>query len=239
MIFRYLLIILCGLSNVHAEEIKVAVGMSLPPYTIQEKNSGKELDIVMQALTRAGYTMKPVYLPFGRISAAIHRGEVDAAMTVNEGMGIQDIFFSENHINYHNVAVTLSKYHFKIDRVEDMASYSVVAFQNAKAYLGDAFKNMADHNAYYNEYAQQVQQNIMLYAERVQVVISDRHIFDYYNKEAKQRGANIDQNVTYHEIFPEIPYKVGFRQQVHRDAFNVALAQMRRDGSYSAIMKKY
>ncbi len=221
-----------------AKEIKVAVGLSLPPYVIQEKNAGMELDIVAQCLAEAGHTMKPVYLPFARVPVAMQDGEVDAAITVNESTGIK-ASYSDSHISYQNFAISLAKNNFKISSVEDLGKHSVAAFQNATLYLGDKFKKMAEGNKAYAEHAQQVKQNMLLYSGRVDLVVGDRNIFKYYNADTKKEGMDVSQAVTYHEIFPPTPYKVAFRDAALRDAFNAALKKMRADGRYDSVMKKY
>jgi polar amino acid transport system substrate-binding protein len=224
---------------VHGKEIRVAVGQSLSPYIIQEKNAGVELEIVAQALANSGYAMKPVYMPFGRIPQTMRRGDVDAAMTLTENVDVGKAYFSDSHIFYQNVAISLHKNGYKIDSAQDLGAHSIVAFQNAAQYLGDKFRAMAEGNKRYGEYAQQVQQNMMLYAGRVDVVVADRNIFNYNNIEAAKRGVNVSQAVIYHEIFPFTPNKVAFRDEEMKNAFNIALMKMRSDGSYDAIMKKH
>lgn len=234
-------IIFClGLTGwVQAREVKVAVGLSLPPYVIQEKNTGMEFDVVAQALADAGHTMKPVYLPFARVPLAMQGGEVDAAMTTNESSSIKAAHFSDSHIAYQNFAISLKKNDLKIGAVEDLGKHSVAAFQNATQYLGDKFKKMAEGNKRYTEYAQQVKQNQMLYAGRVDVAVGDRNIFNFYNADARKEGSDVAQAVSYHEIFPPTHYKVAFRDEAMRNTFNAALKKMRSDGRYDAIMKKY
>ncbi|MBV8464444.1 MAG: transporter substrate-binding domain-containing protein [Burkholderiales bacterium] len=230
--------LLCLPLWVAARDIKVAVGLSLPPYVLETSNAGMELDVVSTALADTGNHLNPVYLPFARVPLAIERGEVDAAITVNEASGIKAAF-SDSHIVYQNFAISLHKNAFHIHSVNDLAGRSIAAFQNAKRYLGGAFSAMADANPAYEEYAQQVKQNMLLYSGHVDVVVADRNIFRYFNAEAGKRGIDVNQAIDYHEIFPPTYYKVAFRDPTLRDAFNAALKKMRADGRYEAIMKKY
>lgn len=234
----FAVLLLSVVFTVQAAEIKVAVGLSLPPYVIQEKNAGIELDIVSQALAESGATIKPVYLPFSRVPVAFKQGEVDAAITTNENSGIQAAY-SDSHVTYQNFAISLTKNKLTIAKIEDLANHSVVAFQNATQYLGPRYKAMADANKAYSEQAQQVKQNLLLYTGRAEVVVADRNIFRYFNAEAAAQHVDVTQPVTYHEIFPPTPYKVAFRNAALRDAFNAALKKMRADGRYDAILKKY
>lgn len=235
---KLLLVLLVLCSSAYAKEIKVAVGLALPPYIIQEKNAGMEIDVVAQALADSGHTLKPVYVPMARVPVAMEDGSVDAAMTINEASGIKAAF-SDSHITYQNFAISLSKNGYKVEKVEDLGKYSIAAFQNATMYLGDKYKAMAAANKRYNELADQAKQNKMLYTGRADFVVGDRNIFNYYNADVKKEGVDVSQPVTYHDLFPPTPYKVAFRDPAIRDAFNAALKKMRADGRYDAIMKKY
>ena len=235
---KLFLVLLALSATAYAKDVTVAVGLALPPYVIQEKNAGMELDVVTQALVDAGYTIKPVYLPLARVPVAMQEGSVDAAITVNEASGIKAAF-SDSHITYQNFAISLSKNAFKAGSIEDLGKYSIAAFQNATMYLGEKYKAMAKANSHYNEYAEQVRQNKMLYTGRADFVVGDRNIFNYYNNDLKKEGTDVSPAVTYYELFPPTPYKVAFRDAAIRDAFNVALKKMRADGRYDAIMKKY
>ena len=235
---NFFLVLLILSASAYAAEVKLAVGLALPPYIIQEKNAGMELDVVTQALADAGHTVKPIYVPMARVPVAMADGSVDAATTINEASGIKAAF-SDNHITYQNFAISLSKNAFKADTVEDLGKYSIAAFQNATMYLGEKYKAMATANKRYNELADQAKQNKMLYTGRADFVVGDRNIFNYYNADVKKEGVDTSQAVTYHELFPPTQYKVAFRDPAIRDAFNVALKKMRADGRYDAIMKKY
>jgi polar amino acid transport system substrate-binding protein len=80
MIHKSWLVVICTLAlsiclavAARAGELKVAIGLSLPPYVISESNSGFELDLVREALAKAGYAIKPVYMDFGQVPDALAR----------------------------------------------------------------------------------------------------------------------------------------------------------------------
>jgi polar amino acid transport system substrate-binding protein len=220
-----------------AKEIKVAVGLALPPYVISSENKGMELDIIKETLAMNGHTVKPVYLPFARVPWSLKEGKVDAAMTINESSGIDNVFYSDNHIIYQNVAVSLAKNNFTIDTVKDLTDRSVLAFQSATLYLGDDFKNMASNNKRYKEEPRQDIQITMVYNERTEAVVMDLNIFKYYK--AKESRADVSQQVKIHTIFSPSLYKVGFRSKKLRDDFNVSLKELIVSGKHKEIIKRY
>ncbi|MFC3149923.1 substrate-binding periplasmic protein [Litoribrevibacter euphylliae] len=224
-------------SSLFADHLKLAVGLALPPYVIADNDSGMELDIVREALRLSGHTSEPVYLPFGRVPKSVEEGASDAALTVTESSGLNNVHYSDSHITYQNVAVSLAVNKFPINSVADLSSRSVIAFQDATKYLGGQFANMASSNKRYSEKAKQSKQITMLFAERVESVVMDINIFKYFR--AAEQKVKTDSDVTIHEIFEPSHYKVGFRRQQHRDDFNKGLKQLKESGQYEAILKKY
>lgn len=229
--------------SVSAQEVRVAVGMALPPYILQDTNilqatnSGMELDIAREALALKGHTITPVYLPFARVGRALTSRNVDAALTTNEGAGLENVYLSDSHIRYQNVAVSLREQGLKLSDVDDLAGYSVFAFQNATRYLGKAFADMAANSSHYFEKANQAIQIKMLFSERIDLIVLDINIFKYY----RQNETEIDTSapVTIHTLFPPTFYKVSFLDEDLRDQFNEGLAELRRTGKYDEIISRY
>ncbi len=222
-------------------DIRVAIGLSLQPYVIRDKNAGIEYDIIREALEAEGYRMVPVYVPFMRVSASFRHGEVDAAATMQEDTRIK-AYYSDSHIVYHNYAMSLARNNFRIDSIEDLASHGIDAFQNAKVFLGPRFAEAAAHSKYYAEHANQAEQNRMLHAGRADVVVADINIFKFHETELADLAAlGIDTHgrVAYHDIFPPTPYKVAFASETVRDAFNRGLAKLRKSGEYERIFERY
>ena len=220
-----------------AKEIKVAVGLALPPYVISSENKGMELDIIKETLAMTGHTVKPVYLPFARVPWSLKEGKVDAAMTINESSGIDGVFYSQSHITYQNVAVSLAKNKYTINDVAGLSNRSVLAFQSATLYLGDDFKNMASKNNRYKEEPRQDIQITMVYNGRTETVVMDKNIFKYYK--AKETRADVSQGVNIHTIFPPSFYKVGFRSKALRDEFNTSLKKLIDSGKHKEIINRY
>ncbi|WP_430460558.1 substrate-binding periplasmic protein [Thalassolituus sp. LLYu03] len=231
----WLLILLIMSGPALADTLRLAVGQSLPPY-IMADGTGMELDIVREALALRGYDIEPVFMPFQRVVDSVRQGQTEGALTVNEDSGLK-AFYSAEHIRYQNVAIALAKRRLPVHEVRDLAGYSVLAFQNARHYLGPAFGAMAAANPEYHELAQQQLQIAMLLNERVDVIVLDQNIFTYFRH---ARAAPVtDAGIEIFTLFPPTPYKVAFREAVWRDAFNSGLAELRANGRYDAILHSY
>lgn len=220
-----------------AEPVTVVIGLNLPPYVIEEDNSGFEYEIVERALALAGYEMQPVYVPYVRVPTEIERGGADAAMTINAGSGL-DLCYSDSHVAYIDYAISLAERDIRIEEVSDLGAYSVRAFHNAKMYLGEDFAAAVADNPNYVETGNQLTQNAMLFTGRIDVVVSDINIFNWLNREL-DTSIDRDKPVTLHDVFEPVVYSVGFRDAALCARFNEGLAELRSSGEYDAIVQRY
>lgn len=233
-----LMAMLCAPFAAVAEKISMVIGLALPPYVIADQDTGIELEIVRESLAYRGHELVPVYVPFWRVLSMLEQGLTDAAMTVNEDSGIRDgVFYSQPHITYQNQAISLKSRSFPIFGIEDLAPYSILAFQNARKYLGADFAAMARDNPQYQEIALQAKQVVMLYAGRIDLVVMDKNIFNYY----RQQEVRIvtDADVQRFELFPPSHYKVAFVRADWRDDFDAGLKYLHESGHYEAIVNRF
>lgn len=224
---------------VRAAEVVMAVGRSLPPYVIVDEWRGLEYDVVREALAQEGHTIKPKFMAFARLLKEMETGLVDAAMTMRPDSGVKACY-SDSHVSYRNVVITLAARDLSINRVADLAGKSVLAFQNATTYLGPEFKAMADANPHYREEARQMVQPTLLFLGRVDAVVSDRFIFGWFAADPEVRAkADTTQVVRVHPIFPPTDYHVAFRDPALCASFNRGLKKLRESGGYDRIVKRY
>ena len=226
-------------AGVWAQRTTVRVGMGLPrpPYLLDSGVEGLEYEIAEAALAAGGYNMVALVLPPARGLAMQRAGQLDALLAVDEGIG-GNSFFSEPYLSFQNVAITLASRNLPIKRIEDLADYSVAAFQNANATLGERFKAMAERNPNYTEYSRQITQANLLFSGHTDAVVLDRRIFRYFARQIDPK-VYAGQEVTIHPIFPLNPRKAVFKEATVRDGFNAGLKAIQANGVYEAIVKKY
>lgn len=218
-----------------ADEISAAVGMSLAPYIIQQDNSGMEIDIVREALAYHGHTLSLRYPPLKQVPVLYKKNVVDAALTVNEQFGL-NACLSDVAIHYQNYAITLKKSAITINSLSDLAGKKVIAFQNAKMYLGPRFSEAVEH-AHYSEIKKQANQVNRLFLERDDIAISDKNIFLYYK--SKTNKVDTSEPLVFHSIFAPSAYRVAFRDHDICNDFNDGLKQLKATGRYDEIMARY
>ncbi|MBF0205395.1 MAG: transporter substrate-binding domain-containing protein [Oligoflexia bacterium] len=229
------------LSCSYAGEIKITFGLALPPYVISESNSGLEYDIIKESLAVKGHIMKPEYVPLARIPIVLKKRTSDGAATTNPSLDLKGIFFSEAHVVYQNVAISLKKHNLVVNRTADLSNKNVIAFQNATMYLGQEFAEVIKKASSYQEIADQEKQVLSLFSDRNIVVISDINIFKFYKIKVAKNNPKIDTNIetTIAEIFPQTHYQVAFINEKIRDDFNFGLDVIKKNGRYQEIVKKY
>lgn len=232
-------VILCASvnANVYAQTLTIGIGLSKPPYVIQEKNAGAEYEIIERALNIAGYKMKPRYMPLLRITHELNGGAIDAGMNMRAHMAI-DGFFSDVVMTYQNFAVTKADSPLNLKTIADLSDKSLVAFQNAHKLLGAEFTKAVKDNKKYAEIANQALQVKMLAAGRVQIVVADFRIFLHFKKQMElEMDKTLD--VKFHRLFNPTPYRVAFRNRIIRDKFDQGIAILRETGEYDRILAKY
>ncbi|MCE2570525.1 substrate-binding periplasmic protein [Motilimonas eburnea] len=221
--------------NAVAKEIRLAVGLALPPYYLAQTESGLELEIIAAALAVKGHSLTPVFVPFARVIPSLATGLADAAAPTNEDSKYQNGFYSESHISYKNVAVSMVNKGIEIKDLSQLADYSIVAFQNASQYLPAQYQQAVANNMRYSEKSRQDLQINMLSAGRAEVIVLDLNIFKYYAKEQ-----NVDTSaMKIHRLFDRVDYKVLFNEAQLRDDFNLGLTEIRNNGLYQQILDRY
>ncbi|MCL6414401.1 ABC transporter substrate-binding protein [Aestuariirhabdus sp. Z084] len=235
-----LLGILIGCQEVAATEIKLGVRTSIAPWAIQSNNTGIELDIVRESLAFKGYQLKPVYLPPARMKRQFYDKSIDGVMLAHDSLGTDGVYYSDSHITFQNVAITLSEHGFVLNGVEDLSgrNLAIAAFPNARILLGKKFMMAVDGADSYQEIANQFAQVRMLYRRRIELIVIERQIFTYYRNKAQQIGDAL-LPVKVHSIFNPNYYNVAFHNARVRDDFNEGLRALRDSGRYQEIFDQY
>lgn len=237
VIHYFLLSALLLIQSVHAKEVTIGFGISKPPYIIEETKSGLEYEIIDQALKAAGHTLKPSFAPQTRGELYLKAKEIDGAATKRKD-SFEGFFPSDVYIHYHNFTFGLKSKPLQIKKISDLSKYSVRGFQTAKNQLGVEFKTMAEANPKYFEVANQQFQVAQLFGNRVDVIIGDELIIEFFIEKIKTEQGISDEVIKY-DIFPLSPYTVMFHDEKLRDSFNKGLAKIKSNKTYEKLLQKY
>ena len=230
-----------------AREVRVGIGFVLPPYVIRENDTGLEVEVIRRALAEAGHTAVFVYLPNLRLVLEMGRGKLDAvaanlAYDLARETG-KPAYASGPTVEFHNYAITRRADGLVIRSLDDLRGKRVLAFQNAAKYLGKEFGQVAESLECYRELADQSLHAGMLYADRTDVVISDKRIFLYWRARlagaGQCKGVDLDQPLEFHDIFPPSPRAVFFEDAGLRDEFDRGLDVLRARGELDILCRQY
>lgn len=235
-----ILLTACLAGTARAREVVLSVGTSMPPYVMSDRDMGLEVDIVREALRLAGHTVSTRYAPLARVPMQLQDGVADAALTINRETAPGLRCYSDSHITYHNVAISLAKNGFSIESLADLKGKSVTAFQRADLRLGCEYQDAIEQTSKYRETADQTIQLNLLFSGRTDVIVIERHIFRTLLYETPPSDEiDLTQEYVIHPIFPPTHYNVGFNDSGLCREFNTALRQLRSTGRYDELKAAY
>ncbi|MCX9134859.1 transporter substrate-binding domain-containing protein [Aeromonas veronii] len=235
-----LLLSLLMSTELYAKQLRVGVSFSMPPYIIDQGPRGIELDLIRSAFAGTTYEIVFEYLPVARTFRQFESGKLDAIINVTPGM-VDPALLSAPVLIFHNRVFTLNDTH--INTLDDLLPLRVVAFQRATDFLGGEFAAMANNNPRYTETAKQQAQVSLLLVGRVDAIVLDELIFQYFWAQAQNdvrlkeafRTAKIRQA----DLFPPTYCHFAFHSADARTLFDRQLEAMRKDGRYQQIFAAY
>lgn len=239
VLFLSTLVLATVLAPLAADEITFAF-RPVPPYVMVDsagKYSGIEYDLIVAALAAKGHTVKPQTMPQARLVDTFKAGGVQAAAPVLPSTASGGTL-SDSYITYNNVAMALKSSGLSIGSLADLKGLSIVAFQTANKALGPDFAAVVQGNPKYVEEAAQVTQIRLLVGKRVDVVIGESRILNYFLR-SPDTGVDPGTAVVEFKIFPPTAYRVAFANAKYAADFNAGLAAIKANGTYDAIIAKY
>jgi polar amino acid transport system substrate-binding protein len=230
------LVLVAG-SEFSAQELSIAFPADLPPWTIQDQNSGIAVDTVRESFKIMGYMLKPEYMPLKDLNRAIGLKRDGHALV--ESLFLEGAY-SKKISDFQTCLISLMPQRLAISSVSDLYDKRFVAFPNASLLFGKAFQKMAQTNRHYTEIANQEHQIVQLYNGQTDIILADKQIFLYFRKITAL--TNTSMPIMYHDVkgITEIsPAFVVFRNARFRDIFDKGLEKLKVSGEYNNIFYKY
>ncbi|WP_143764391.1 substrate-binding periplasmic protein [Cognaticolwellia mytili] len=226
-----------GSANHALHSIDMVAGLPKPPFIIEENGAGLQLDLIREAFISVNHQVNYTHLPLGRNISGFKRFNAEGIAILPSDYQHPSIFLSKPYITYQNVAVSLTDDDLSIKTIAELSGKSVIAFQNAKKFLGDEYNTSISLSTDYREIADQMQQIEMLFSRRTEVIILDVSIFKFFVK--SHVGGRYSQGYTIHPIFAERGYAAGFNTKQHRDMFDHGITLIKEQGVYQLVLDRY
>lgn len=219
-----------------AASVSVAVD-NIPPFVILDEHRGIELDIFSAAMTHRGHQVDVVYSPILRARMLLEKHRVDAAISLHQDGPSERVFYSTSHIQFKNVAISLTDSNVQLDSLEQLKNYRIAAFKMAREYLGKEYESAVAGAPLYTEVGDPPKLMPLLYKKRVDVIIIEESIFKYLRINGLKEGFAGEFRL--HELFEPTFIRAGFADPGIRDDFELGLKAIIESGAYHQIYDKY
>jgi len=231
------LLISCSAQAADPARIKFGLQDDIAPFVMPDRHSGLLVDVLREAMATQGVTAEFIYLPLKRTEDALRRGVVDVATSGKPTMALPGVASRWPVTSFHNLAITRRAELPHLESVADLSRYRVTAFSGASRMLGDSYRDAVQANPRYSEPL--TLQSPLLVLKQVDVVISQRDIFNYYlNRQSYLREGDFD--LAYHDILGRPnEYWFVFRTSEQRDSFEHGIAALYKSGAIDRIFERY
>jgi polar amino acid transport system substrate-binding protein len=235
--FKRIIIFFLALTslNVYCEEVVMIFGKSLAPYIIEESNSGVELSIIKEALALEGHALVPVYTQLNRVVFMFDQDKADAAHRyIKQGKIKSSIFYGDVTLEYHDAFFTLHERNISIESPADLKDHSLLSFQSAKSH----YPKWLPEDYKHSQTSSQINQVKLLQLGLVDIVLSDKNIFNY-NAELYRLSLNGElKGMRMHNFTSPYKYNPIFKREEIAQAFNAGLDKLKKSGRYTEIISK-
>tara|TARA_R110000868_G_scaffold218576_1_gene469057 strand:- start:214212 stop:215000 length:789 start_codon:yes stop_codon:yes gene_type:complete len=219
------------------KSVSIITASSVAPYIIRENNKGIVSDLITEIFAQAGYTVNLSYASNKRLQKQMLDHSVDGAFNFPEG-DARNLYSTEPIVTYQNIAITNTNSNITIDKIEDLRGRNIAAFQNASKYLDPEYADAVKNNEHYFEINEQIHQLYMLDKKRVDVIVMDKKIYQYYYQKVYAGKKNKPQH-TLHNIFKPTNMVAVFHDEKLRDIINSGLEEFHKNGHFDEIEARY
>lgn len=207
---------------VHVHELSIAVSCAEPPYYKFDGIEGREWELVSAALSNAGHKARLYYLDVAEGFLALQKGMVDAVwVCCNIQVPTNSYHLSAPLLPRQIVAITLASNNLQIDTIEDLAGKMAAFHPSLHATMEPEIKRIVAINPLVQSVSNHELLAMFLYSGRIEVLISERGVFEYHRLRVSPR-TDTEQPIVFHEIIPVQYPRLVFRDRILRDEFDRA-----------------
>jgi len=206
----------------HVHELSIAVSCAEPPYYKFDGIEGREWELVSAALSNTGHKARLYYLDVAEGFLALQKGMIDAVwVCCNIQVPTDGYYLSAPLLPRQIVAITLASNNLQIDTIEDLAGKMVAFHPSLHATMEPEIKRIAAINPLVQSVSNHELLAMFLYSGRIEVLISERGVFEYHRLRVSPR-TDTEQPIVFHEIIPVQYPRLVFRDRILRDEFDRA-----------------
>jgi len=220
--------------------VRVHLDQAVQPFALPESKSGLQAEVIRAAFATQSIPTEFVFLPGARSWLEYQANRVDVITNAKPDSNLNIVLTHWPVLTFQNKAITLKSKKIKLDSINDLGKWRVIAFQNASKFLGPDYAEMVKHNRNYHE--QSTMPSFMLQYDSADVIVSQADIFRFNlieNAKRLQFTPTFDQ-FEYHDIFGSgNDYWLGFRSEILRDQFERGIELIYLSGEFDKILDQY
>ena len=226
-----------------ARAVYVGFPESIPPWVQTGGHAGIAIELLRSALQAEGLHLHSVQQPYARRLQAYRRGQLDALYDIGPQQQQHEQLngsISQPLHSFDNIAVALGRRQLEIDNLRDLARWRVMAWDGAGSSLPagyDRLLALADGN--YLEIGNQGHQLGNLLAGRVDVILSDRLIFEWQRRQLYPATQNHTPPLRIYPLLPPKEAGILFRDSGLRARVDARIRALKASPQYQAIFTRY
>ncbi len=219
-----------------ADEVVVAVPLSMQPYFLPFKGSGLAYDIILAAFATQGDRVRPLYVSSRQINKLLTSdSRADCVPMVSSGLE-HGWTTTERVYLLHDYAITRPG--VRLTSFEDLRHRKVLGYPGALWFLGDELRAVLKDNPQYREINNHRAQVRLLLQGSVEVIIVDGLLTSWYLDYLREEGKT-DTKVVFHDLFQPVAYDFFCRSSAIAARFSAGMEQLIKDGTLLEIGKRY
>ncbi|TMP31842.1 hypothetical protein CWB99_00020 [Pseudoalteromonas rubra] len=224
---------------VFAKELTVAFGLSRPPYVDERSGSGISVELFKQAAEPLGWQYKTLFVSIKRMKRLVERGDIDVAVEMSRAQ--PGLHYSVPFISYSNYAIHSSNSDFTLNSMQELASHSICAWQNASEHL--KLNEIVAGKEDYLEFSKQRDQVIDWLNGKCDVILIDDTLLHWHLSELNQSSSVVINKQWGKVLLPfennPLWFYVAFADAQLRDEFNASLKKLVQTGRYQQIREHW
>ncbi len=193
----------------------------------QGEITGVDYEIIKAILQREGIDAEFELYGYNRLLKMFSERKLDIASPV--AVPYPGAFYSQPYFSLLDVVVNKSTKPMTIRSMKDLTGKTIVAYQQASEVLGPDFSAIVK-TAHYLEEADRTKQFELLMNDRVQLMIGDMKVLNYYADKNYGHGT-----LQIHKIFPSVDYPAAFWSAELQAKFNTGLLHLKESGEFQRI----
>ena len=225
-------------ANANADTISIVSDTAYAPFEFKDSDQvykGIDVDIINEVANREGWNIDMTFPGFDAAVNAVQAGQADALMAGTTVTEARKKVFTFSDTYYDTAVVVYTRSDAKVSNYKQLSG-KTVGVKNGTAAQAFLKENQNKYGYKIKTFDTSDLMNNSLDAGSIYAAMDDQPVVQYAISQGKNYAINIDGEKVGSFAFA---VKKGSKYEYLIDEFNQAFAEMKKDGTYDAIMAKW